>query len=367
MKNRQDIVCKIALSRIGNIGPSKAKSLIAYCGGAVNVFDASIRELIRIPGIGKASAVKIKNEDNLERAEKELEYCLKNNISVIDHQNEDFPIRLKQIDSCPLLLFKKGTADLNANRIVAIVGTRKPSEYGKVKCEKLIEGMNPYGISTISGLAYGIDVLCHNKCLEIGIPTIGVLGHGLDIVYPSHHKKVANKMIEDGALITYFQTESRFDRENFPARNRIVAAMCDVLVVVQSGKSGGSMITAQFANDFNRDVFAYPGRVGDKLSEGCNKLIKQHKAHLIETAEDVAYIMRWDCERNTSIQNELFLKLTDYEKLLLQVIGEYDTIGIDTLGMKVQKSPSQLASLLLGLEFKGVIKVLPGKKYMLNS
>jgi DNA processing protein len=360
----ESLLYTIALSRAENVGAITAKLLISYCGGAKEVFNASKKEILKIPGIGPLTYSYLKADGLLQRAEKEIKFAERNKIQILTYTNKSFPQRLKHFDSCPLLLFVKGDTDLNPPRTVGIIGTRKPTEYGKIQCEKLVEGLTHYGVTTVSGLAYGIDALSHKKSLDFNIPTIGVLGHGLDVIYPSANRDLAKKMLVNGALMTSFLSETRPDRENFPARNKIVAALSDVLVVVESGRSGGSMITATFANDYNKDVFAIPGKIGDQYSEGCNKLIKINKAHLMETVDDIAYIMRWEESNEAGIQGQLFIELNDDEQKIVDLINLSNEISIDELSYKLKLPPSKLASQLLTLEFKGVIKSLPGKKYI---
>ncbi len=235
-------------------------------------------------------------------------------------------------------------------------------------CEKIVEGLKPFDVLLISGLAYGIDVTAHKKSLEADIPTVGVLGHGLDRFYPSDHTALAKKMIQHhGGVITEFPSGTLPDRENFPMRNRIIAAMSDVVVVIESKRKGGSIISAEFANDFNRDVFALPGPVNDERSEGCNKLIKQNKAHLIESASDIAYVMRWEeLDAKKVVQQQLFIELEEDESRMMTIIRDAREITIDVLTYKMAMTPSSVSSLLLNLEFKGLVRSLPGKKYTLN-
>ncbi|MCB0580885.1 MAG: DNA-processing protein DprA, partial [Phaeodactylibacter sp.] len=256
--------------------------------------------------------------------------------------------------------------DLNAERIVAIVGTRRPSVHGIHTCEELVEGLKPYGVVLISGLAYGIDITAHRKCLALDIPTVGVLGHGLRRIYPAQHQAVARAMAQSGGLLSEYPSYTMPDREHFPMRNRIIAGLCDALIVVETRKKGGSMISAHMANDYNKDVFAVPGRIKDSCSEGCNHLIKCHKAALIEQAADIAYVMRWDePQAQKAIQKQLFVELTESEKIVVDLLSQYEAVGIDQLTGTLQVANSQMAGLLLELEFKGVIRALPGKRYVL--
>ncbi|MBC7886069.1 MAG: DNA-protecting protein DprA, partial [Saprospiraceae bacterium] len=280
----QDILYLIALTKLPKVGPVIAKNLISYCGGVEEVFKVGKKSLLKIPGIGQAVTENFDTVGAMKLAEKEMKFIEKNHINVLSYLDEDYPKRLSNFDSSPVILYYKGNVNLNHHRTVAIVGTRRPSEYGKIMCDRIIEGLLSYNVLLVSGLAFGVDAAAHRKCVETGIPTLGILGHGLDIIYPSEHKALSKKMIENGGVLTEFPSETKPDRENFPMRNRIIASISDVVVVIESKRKGGSIITAEFANEYNKDVFAVPGSVTDELSEGCNKLIKQNKAHLIESA-----------------------------------------------------------------------------------
>ncbi len=361
-----DCLYKIALTKIPKVGPVTARNLISYCGGIKEVFEARKKELEKIPGVGDRIASLIVKKDYFEAAERELDFIENQEITPLFFLDNAYPSRLKHSGDAPILLYYKGTVDLNHPRIVAIVGTRKPSFMGVALCEELVEGLAAYDVLIISGLAYGIDVTAHKKCLDIGSSTLGILGHGLKRIYPAQHRSIARQMIENGGLLTEFASDVGPDRENFPMRNRIVAGMCDALIVVETAIKGGSMITAQFGNEYNKDVFAVPGRVKDTHLQGCNHLIKTHKAALIESAKDVGYIMRWEeLDQKKEIQRQLFVELTDQEKVVANLLKQSEEIGIDELVHEAKLNPSQVASLLLSLEFKGLVKPLPGKRYIL--
>ncbi|MFK7808263.1 MAG: DNA-processing protein DprA [Saprospiraceae bacterium] len=355
----------LGLTRIPKVGAVTAKNLVSYCGGAEAVFKATKRQLLSIPGIGDSIANQISNQKVLKEAEEEMKIAEKNGVQLFTYQSDQYPQRLKNYPDSPVVLQYKGSADLNANRIVAIVGTRKPTDYGRTICEKLVEDLKKYNVVIVSGLAYGIDVTAHKKCVDLDIPTIGVLGSGLDVVYPSLHRKIANQMIENGGLLSEFTHGTAPDREHFPMRNRVVAGMCDALIVVETKRRGGSMITANLANDYNKDVFAFPGRNNDEFSEGCNLLIKSHKAALLDGAKDLAYVMRWESDAKTKeVQRSLFIELDKDEQELFTLIKANPKIAIDQMTMNLCKTSSEMAALLLKLEFKGLIKSLPGKRYM---
>lgn len=357
----------IALTKVPKVGPVIAKNLISYCGGIDAVFSESKKNLLKVPGIGQIFAENFDPSSCLKSAENELEFIEKNHIKVLTYLDKSYPVRLSNFEMCPIILYHQGNADLNHTRTVSIVGTRQPSAYGTTMCERIVEGLLPYNVLIVSGLAFGIDAIAHRKCVDLKIPTLGVLGHGLDRIYPAEHKSLSKKMIDNGGVLTEFTSGTMPDRENFPMRNRIIAGISDVVVVIESKRKGGSIITAEFGNEYNKDVFAVPGPVTEEISEGCNKLIKQNKAHLIETAKDIAYIMRWEeIDAGKVIQKQLFVDLDADEAKMIAIIKDNKEIAIDALTYKMGTTPSESASILLGLEFKGMIRSLPGKKYVLT-
>jgi DNA processing protein len=361
----QDLVHKIALIKIPGVGAVTARNLVSYCGGAKEVFYAKKKELLKIPGIGVAMAELILQQKVLEDAEKEAEFMKKNGIRAFFYADKDFPQRLKHNHDCPFLLFYKGNADLNHQRIVGIIGTREATPQGKAICEELLEDLKPYGVHTVSGLAYGIDVVAHRKSVALNIPSVGVMANGMNKLYPADHASIVSKMIECGGILTEHTSNIVAKAEHFPMRNRIVAAMCDALIVVETAAKGGSMITADLAFGYNKDIFAVPGRVRDKYSEGCNLLIKTDRARLVESAKDIVDNMRWEeIDARKVIQQQLFIDLTPQEQLLLDLIKANENIGIDELTYKSKVAPSELAALLLTLEFKGTICTLPGKRFL---
>lgn len=358
---------EIAVTKIFGAGAILTRQLVAWCGGVSEVFKTPKKELLKIPGIGEKTVNSILSKAAFKIAEEELKWIEKHNINTYFYLNENYPKRLAHFPDAPILLYYKGNMDLDHPRTVGIVGTRKPTEQGKIACEEIVEGLKPYGVSIISGLAYGVDITAHKKCLSLGIPTVGCLGHGLKMIYPKKHEKVALEMLENGGLLTEFSFNENPDAPHFPMRNRIIAGLSDALVVVETPKSGGSMISAHIANEYNKDVFAIPGRIKDEKSKGCNHLIKSHKAALAETAEDIAYVMRWEKgseNSSTARQIQLFVDLDDNEKIVVDALSRNDSIGIDSLSYQTHLSQSALAGILLGLEFKGVVKSLPGKRYL---
>lgn len=360
-----DLLYKVAITQIPMVGAVTARTLISYCGGVEAVFRARKRELCKIPGVGEVVADHVVNQDVLTLAERELLFMEQHGIRPLFYLDKDYPSRLKPYRDSPVMLYYKGEADLNTARTVAVVGTRLPSHQGVAICEEIIEGLKPYGVTVISGLAFGIDITAHRKCLEMEMPTIAALGHGLDRIYPGQHRHVAARMIRNGGLLAEYPSGTQPDREHFPMRNRIIAGLSDAIIVVESGASGGSIITAKIGNGYNKDVFAVPGKPGERSSQGCNHLIKTNQAHLLETAADLAYIMRWEETGSAGgIQQQLFVELDEQEQLIVNLLNENAELGFDALTFECRISQSEMAALLLGLEFKGVIRSLPGKRYV---
>ena len=362
-----DLIYKIALTLIPGVGSVNGKSLVAYCGGVRAVFLEKKRALLKIPGIGEQTVNAITNHNVFDRAEEEIRFIRHKNITPLFYLEKDYPVRLKQCHDSPLMLYYKGTADLNVPKVVAMVGTRNATEYGRDMCRKIIEGLVEQNVLLISGVAYGIDTWSHKAALENKLETIGVLGHGLDRVYPYANRTLAEKMLESGGLLSEYMSNTLPDRENFPMRNRIIAGMSDAVVVVEAAETGGALITAEIANSYNRDVFAIPGRIGDLHSEGCNKLIKINKAALLQSAKDIIYLMNWnDVKGNKkSMQRQLFINLTGDEELIVEILKEKGDLDIDTLLIESAMMPAKAASVLLNMEFEGIIRCLPGKVYRL--
>jgi DNA processing protein len=362
-----ELLYKIALTLIPGVGSVNGKSLVAYCGGVKAVFMEKKHALLKIPGIGEQTVNALVNHNVFERAEEELDFIEKNKISSLFYLDKEYPVRLKQCHDSPLLLYYKGNADLNKSKIVALVGTRKATEYGRDMCRKIIEGLKEYDALIVSGLAYGIDTWSHKAAFDNDLQTVGVLGHGLDRIYPYANRSLAEKMIESGGLLCEYMSNTTPDRENFPMRNRIIAGMSDAVVVVEAGETGGALITADIANSYNRDVFAVPGRLGDQHSEGCNKIIKINKAALIQSAKDISYLLNWDIATvsKKNIQRQLFVNLTPDQELIVNILKEKGDLEIDTLLLETGLLPSKAASVLLNMEFEGIIRCLPGKVYRL--
>jgi DNA processing protein len=356
--------------KIPKVGAVTAKNLVAHCGSAEQVFRASLKELKNITGIGDAIAQNIVNQSVLKWAEREVEFIEQNGIKILFHTDKDFPKRLTHINDAPFLLFYKGEANLNAERVLSIVGTRKPTPYGLTMCERIVEGLLQYNPLIISGLAYGIDAAAHRNSLHLGMTTVGILGNGMKRIYPSEHSNLAERMMEEGGgILTEYPSDQEPDREHFPMRNRIIAGMSDAMLVIETAKSGGSIISANLAHGYDRDLFALAGRANDKYSAGCNWLIKTQRAQLIENAEDIAYFMRWDelDRKKQGTQTQLFTELSENQQLIVNILKQKEQTSIDELNFELTKTPSEVASLLLELEFMGIVRSLPGKRFALLS
>jgi len=359
----------IGITLINGIGNNLAKNLIAYLGNEEAVFKEKKKVLSKVPGIGNVLAQEIVNQRQvLLRAEQEIEFIIKNNIQCYYFTDKNYPFRLKECPDAPLILYAKCSQNLNDARFLSIVGTRKATDYGKGICKKFIHELSTVSnLVIVSGLAYGIDIYAHKTALEAGIPTIGVIAHGLDRIYPESHRSTAVRMLQQGGLVTEYISKTNPDRQNFVQRNRIIAGLSDAVVVVESAAKGGALITADLANDYNRDVFAFPGRIDDEWSVGCNSLIKTNRASLIDTAGDFMKTMGWENQSvadQTHRQQELFVELTEDEQFIYTAIRKYpDGIQVNQLAVETAMSFSKLTAILLQMEFKMLLKCLPGGIY----
>ncbi len=367
----QERLSFLALHYTPGIGDYLLKQLVSYCGSPDQVFKTPKGKLLKIPGVGEVTAESIRTGKTFERAEKEFKKAEKSDTEILFYTDKKYPKRLKQIEDAPVVIYFQGNANLNHSKIVAIVGTRQATSYGKELVEQIIKDLVAHQALIISGLAYGIDIQAHKQALKNNLQTIGVLGSGMDVIYPSAHKDTAKKMIEHGGLLTENSFGAKPDAHNFPARNRIIAGMCDALIVVEAAEKGGALITAEIANTYNKDVFAVPGSIGETYSEGCNKLIRTNKANLFSSIKDLEYIMNWSIENpETKKIKATSIDLAQFEpdeQIILKVLQEKNTpVMIDELTIKTSLSPSLLASLLLTLEFKNVVKSIPGKMFGLK-
>ncbi|MBX2978308.1 MAG: DNA-processing protein DprA [Flavobacteriales bacterium] len=351
------------------IGPVNARNLVAYCGGVDALFtDRKLKNTLeKVPGIGPKLIASITDKKVLPSAEKEFAYVQKHKLRMLFYLDADYPRRLKQAEDAPVLMYVQGNADLEAMHMVSIVGTRSPTDQGKRLCTELVEGLKNSGATIVSGLAYGIDIVAHRAALKQGLQTIGCVAHGLDRLYPGEHAGTAKEMVEQGGLVTEVPSDGPFAPGNFPARNRIIAGLSDCTIVVESGPKGGSLITADIANSYDREVFAYPGRPTDPRSEGCNALIQRNQAALITNANDVLRMMDWlPKKQKAPVQAALFTDLQPDEQTLVDIIKAKGKVDIDELCVQSRMAHGKAAGLLLNLEFSGVVRSLPGKVYQLN-
>lgn len=361
-----ELLYQIAITMLPGIGDVYSRALVNHFGSPEAVLKAKRKDLERIEGIGEKRINGIL-KFNLNDAERETRFIKDNGIRTLFFQDPAYPVRLNHCVDSPVLLYYKGTADLNASKFMAVVGTRNPSEYGKSVCEEFIAGIAGEDIIIVSGLAFGIDSVAHRAALRNGIQTIGVLAHGLDRIYPAENRQMADQMMHNGGLLTEFRHNTIPDRQNFPSRNRVVAALSDCIVVIESGSKGGSLITADLGNGYNKDVYAFPGRVTDPRSAGCNSLIKSNKAGLITGASDLLLNMGWRKQTKTKrkLQRELFIELTEDEQKIYDLL-KTGAAHIDQIHLNSQMPGSAVAQSLLMLEMKGVVNSLPGKMYELN-
>ncbi|MCW3120874.1 MAG: dprA [Flavipsychrobacter sp.] len=365
-EEHEELYYQLALTNVPGIGGKTGRALLERFGDATTVFKTPLKELKQIEGVSELRAKGFKDEEVLKKAEHELNFVLKHDITPI-YNNRKYPTRLSNCSDAPLLMFYKGNADLDATKIVAIVGTRKNTDYGTKLCEELIEGLQSLdNIIIVSGLALGIDAIAHKKCVALGIPTVGVLGHGLDMVYPHTHKGLTEQIIERGGILTEFPSGTILDRSNFPMRNRIVAGLSDVTVVVESNIAGGALITAQMASGYNREVAAFPGRVNDSRSAGCNDLIRTNVAAMITKADDLIEMMNWKDGKPKAVQRQLFINFTPEEQKIVDLLQTKDSVHADELFHHTGFPSSILAATLLQLEMQGLVRSLPGKLYRMN-
>jgi DNA processing protein len=360
---------EIALSQIHGVGNALTKNLISYCGSAENVFKESKGKLMAIPNIGETIADKIINhKEAFTKAEKIKLKCEKEGVQVLYYTYPDFPTRLKHLYDAPVLLYFQGNANLNASKCISIVGTRQSTNYGKEITENIVAALTPYNPVIVSGLAYGIDIIAHREALRCNLQTVGCMASGIDVIYPSTHKKTAQTMLVNGGLITEYPPGSKPDAPHFPERNRIIAALSDLTVVVEAASKGGALITAEFANSYNREVVAVPGKIGDSVSDGCNMLIKRHKAHIYTSPKDIVELLNWDVSTETKINKNSFRQIqlpmmNEKERTIFELLTKENEMMIDDISWKSQIPINETATILLNLEFMGIVKPQPGKRY----
>ena len=371
--DNQEQIYSMALTKIKGISVSNARVLYNTFGSAAAVFDNRNDIKSHIPDATPRLVEALRNVDEaIKRAEAEIDFIGKKNVRILTMNDDAYPQRLKECDDAPIVLYYCGNADLNKAKVVCMVGTRKCSEYGKDVCRNFISDLKRYypDIIIVSGLAYGIDINSHRQALANGMDTIGVLAHGLDRIYPYVHRKTAVDMVSHGGLITEYMSDTTPEKGNFVARNRIVAGMSDACIVVESASKGGSLITANLAQAYNRDVFAFPGRIFDEYSAGCNQLIRDNKASLIQSAEDLINAMCWPNpleNKNKPVQKEMFINLSEEEQMVINCLKDVDDKPINMIVNETGLTYSRVSVLMFELELKGVVKVLGGARYHLLS
>ncbi|TBM99343.1 DNA-protecting protein DprA [Hyunsoonleella flava] len=360
-----DLLYTLSLQHVPNVGDITAKRLIAYCGSAEAVLKEKKARLLKIDGIGEQVLRGLFDASHLSAAEEEIDFINDNGIKVSYFEGIDYPERLKHCIDGPILLFQTGNINLNQRHIISIVGTRKITVNGIAFCEKLMEALVPYNPIIVSGFAYGTDITAHKLAIKHNLQTIGCLAHGLNQIYPKVHKKYMVDMEKNGGFFSDFWSTSEFDRKNFLKRNRIIAGVSEATIVVESAERGGSLVTADIAHSYNRDVFAVPGRTTDQFSIGCNNLIKYQKAHMMTTPLDVPYILGWELEHTEkpTVQKQLFVELDDTEKLIYNYLKENEKAELDMIALGCHLPIFKAASILLNMELKGVVRPLPGKLF----
>jgi len=362
-----ELLYQISLTLVNNIGSVQARLLLEHFKTAEAIFKAKKKDLSLIEGIGEIRASQIKAFDNFSEAEDEIKFVEKHHIQPLFITEDNYPKKLLHCYDAPTMLYYRGTADLNNKKTVSIIGTRTNTDYGKQVTEQLIENLKEQNVTIVSGLAFGIDAIAHKAAVKNCLPTIGVLAHGLDSIYPAQHKSLAKEMLLNGGLLTEFKKNTKADKHNFPRRNRIVAGISDATIVIETAASGGSMITAELAYNYNRDLFAVPGKVNDIKSFGCLKLIQQNKATLFTNVEQMLEELGWE-EKTKTIkkQRELFIELTADEKIIVDIIKEKDGVSIDEIFLKSDLSSSSVAAAILNLELQNALISLPGKMYKIT-
>lgn len=360
-----NLLYALALQHVPNIGDITAKRLISHCGSAEAVLKEKKQHLLKIDGIGSIILSELFKTNHLKEAEEEINFIKNCNIKVSYFQDDNYPEKLKHCIDGPILLFESGNINLKQQHIISIVGTRKITTSGIAFCEDLVEKLTPYNPIIVSGFAYGTDITAHKAALKHDLQTIACLAHGLNQVYPKVHKKYMVDMEKNGGFFTDFWSSDKFDRNNFLKRNRVIAGLSEATIVIESAEKGGSLVTADIANSYNRDVFAVPGRTTDSQSVGCNNLIKHQKAHMLTTPLDVPYILNWELEEanKPAIQKQLFVELDATEKTIYAYLKENEKQQLDVIAINCNLPIFKVASILLTMELKGIIRPLPGKLF----
>lgn len=367
----EEILAALRLQSTKSVGDILAKKLIATAGSAAQIYKGKKHLVHKIHGVGKHTLEHLFDKKYLRNAQLELEHINKTGVKFRYFLEDIYPKNLQQCIDSPILLFEDGKIDLTNRRVISIVGTRNMTRYGKEFCERLIEDLVPYNPIIVSGFAYGVDICAHKAAMKNGLQTIAVLAHGFDHIYPKVHKRYIHEVNENGGFFTeFFHNETPY-RENFLKRNRVVAGLSQATIIIESAEKGGSLVTADIANSYDRDVFALPGKVSDPFSKGCNDLIRNHQAHLLQPAEDIVKLLNWDLDDDQKpktqkvIQKQLFLELNSEEEKVYKYLNENGQQLLDEIAVQTDMPVYQMATLLLNLELKGVIRPLPGKLFEL--
>ncbi len=365
MLSKNELRYTLALQHVPNLGDTTAKKLLRLVGSAEGIYKEKKSNLLKIDGVGAFKLKELSEKIQLDDADAEVQYIEDNKIEYTYFQDELYPEKLKHCIDGPILFFQRGNIDLENKKIISIVGTRKATTYGKIFCEKLIEELSLLNPIIVSGYAYGVDIIAHKAAIANGLQTIACLAHGFNQIYPKVHKKHVQKVEENGGFITEFWSSDDFDRNNFLKRNRIIAGLSQATIVIESATKGGSLVTADIANSYNREVFALPGRTTDSQSQGCNNLIKTQQAHMITSAADLIYMLGWELKETPPKQQQiqLFVELTVEEKGVFNYLKKKDKEGLDNIALASKIPTYKVASLLLSLELKGLVRPLPGKLY----
>lgn len=365
--NEEELLYTLALNHVPRIGDIMAKKLIATCGSAKSVLSEKKEHLLKIEGVGKITLEGLYDSNHLKAAQEELIFIQENDIQILYFENADYPERLKHCIDSPILLFQAGNINFKEHRVISIVGTRNATAYGNSFCEDLITCLEVYNPVIVSGFAYGIDITAHKSAIKNGLQTIGCLAHGLNQIYPKAHKKYMSQVESNGGFLTDFWSTDPFDRNNFLKRNRIIAGISEATIVIESAEKGGSLVTADIANSYNRDVFAVPGRNTDSQSVGCNNLVKTQQAHLLSNPLDIPFILNWQLDEQQSppIQKELFHQLTDEEQRIYDFLKINNTQLLDVIAIECHIPSYKLAGILLNMELKDLVRPLPGKQFEL--
>ncbi|MBZ0327789.1 MAG: DNA-processing protein DprA [Altibacter sp.] len=365
MLSKNELLYTLALQRVPNLGDTSAKKLLHTIGSAEAIFKETKKALLKIDGIGAFRVKNLSEKRLLEEAEEELEFITNNEISYSYFKDKSYPEKLKHCLDGPILFFYKGNIDLQNKKVISIVGTRNVTSYGSGFCEKLIAALTPLNPVIVSGFAYGVDITAHKAAIKNGLQTIACLAHGLNQVYPKEHQKYVSSVKANGGFITEFWSTDLFDRANFLQRNRIIAGLSEATVVIESAEKGGSLVTADIANSYHRDVFAVPGRITDTQSQGCNNLIKSQQAHALTNAADLVYMLGWEIEAEVlkPQQTKLFIELTEEEQIIYDFLNERDKEALDIIALSCKMPTFKAASILLNMELKGAVRPLPGKLF----